>query len=275
VVGRLVRAAGDLLLDFHSDPNHHRAVLTICSGGTAGRVRAPAESPVEARIRQVVETAVGLIDIRDHHGVHPRIGSVDVVPFVSLRRDPDNLICDGPISEALEARNLFMAWIGATLGIPCFAYGTERSLPDVRRGAFRTLVPDYGPDSPHPTAGACAVGARPILVAYNLWLSGSDVAVAKSIAGTIRSPQVRALGFAVGGSAQVSCNLVDPFNTGPGEVFDQVARLAEARGQGIERPELVGLVPMRVLHSVPRHRRTEIGLGEDRTIESRLDAGGG
>jgi glutamate formiminotransferase / 5-formyltetrahydrofolate cyclo-ligase len=220
----------------------------------------------------VVEAAARAIDIRGHSGAHPRIGSVDVVPFVSLARDSENLICDGPISEAVAARNRFMDWAASTLGIPCFAYGPERSLPEVRRGAFKGVLPDVGPDRPHPTLGACAVGARPILVAYNLWLTGADVSVARSVAAGIRSERVRALGLAVGDAVQVSCNLLDPFHTGPAEIYDRVARLAGSSGHAIDRPELVGLVPMRVLESVPSHRRAEIGLDEDLTIESRLEA---
>jgi glutamate formiminotransferase / 5-formyltetrahydrofolate cyclo-ligase len=277
VLGHLTETAGDLLLDLHSDPHHHRSVLTLCSGAVAP---VDGESPVELRIRRVVEAALGSIDIRAHSGAHPRIGSVDVVPFVALRRDTENLICDGPISEALEARARFMHW-AAGMGIPCFAYGPERTLPDLRRTAFKTLMPDSGPPSPHLSGGACAVGARPILVAYNLWLGGPDessedhdsqVSVARSIAARIRSSEIRALGLELGGSLQVSCNLLEPFRTGPAKVYDEVARLAEATGHRVDRTELVGLIPKKVLDSVPRHRRTEIGLDEGRTIEARLEA---
>ena len=117
-------------------------------------------------------------------------GSLDVVPFVSLRRGTKNLVCNGPIEEALEARAEFMTWAAAELGLPCFAYGPERSLPEVRRRAFSDLQPDAGPPEPHPTAGSCAVGARPILVAYNLWISG-ELELALSIARAIRGPAVR------------------------------------------------------------------------------------
>jgi glutamate formiminotransferase len=196
-----------------------------------------------------------------------------VVPFVSLRLDEDRMICDGPIEEAVEARNAFMDRAADALGLPCFAYGPERSLPEVRRGAFRGLAPERGPSTPHPTAGACAVGARPILVAYNLWLASSDLDVACSIARRLRGPAVRSLGLAVGDRVQVSNNLIDPFRTGPAEIYDRVARLAEESGNAVERAELVGLAPMRVVRTVPAHRRVEVGLDEDRTIEARLASG--
>jgi glutamate formiminotransferase len=163
-----------------------------------------------------------------------------------------------------------MTWAAGELGLPCFAYGPERSLPEVRRLAFGPLQPDAGPSTPHPTAGACAVGARPLLVAYNLWLSEPDLDLARSIAVSIRSPQVRALGLRVGSSVQVSCNLIAPFETGPVPVHDQVARLAEIGRSGIEHCELVGLVPLRVLEAVPAHRRSELGLDEEHSIESLL-----
>jgi glutamate formiminotransferase / 5-formyltetrahydrofolate cyclo-ligase len=203
--------------------------------------------------------------------VHPRLGVVDVVPFVSMRLDRIGRICDGPIAEAIAARDRFIGWAATELGLPCFAYGPERSLPELRRRAFVGLLPDAGPIVPHPTAGACAVGARPLLVAYNLWIPGTDTALARSIARAIRGPELRALGLSVGSSVQVSCNLINPFVTGPVAVFDQVARLAESGGAGVERAELVGLIPLRVLESVPPERRAELGLDEEHTIEALLD----
>jgi glutamate formiminotransferase len=162
--------------------------------------------------------------------------------------------------------------------VPCFTYGPERTLPDVRRLAFSSLDPDTGPHAPHPTAGACAVGVRLPLVAYNVWIAGSTghdrpdavVAAARSIAASLRSPSVRSLGFAVAAGAQVSCNLVDPSAPPLDALYDTVASEARARGCTATRAELVGLVPEAVLHSVPRGRWSELDLGEDRTIEFRL-----
>jgi glutamate formiminotransferase len=254
VVDRIAAAAGPSLLDVHSDPWHHRSVLTL-----AGAL-------VEEAARAVAAEAVATIDLRRHEGVHPRLGAVDVVPFVPLR--------GSSLEDAVDARNRFASWAGEELGLPCFYYGPERSLPDVRRRAFRSLAPDTGPAEPHPTAGACAVGARPVLVAYNLWLtSDADVALARRVAATIRGPSVRALGLDLGGRAQVSCNLIEPHVVGPAQVYDAVARLAP-----IERAELVGLVPNSVLEAVAPERRQALDLSEDRTIEARLAkrrAGGG
>jgi glutamate formiminotransferase len=228
----IVAAAGDDLLDLHSDAHHNRSVLTLVG---------------ESSPRAVTRVAVERLDIHRHEGVHPRIGVVDVVPFVPM---------DGStMDDALRARNEFAAWAQAELALPCLLYGPERSLPEVRRMAFE----------PHPTAGGCAVGARPVLVAYNLWLRDAALADAARIASELRSPQVRALGLAVGDTVQVSCNLVAPLEFGPADAFDAVAAHAT-----IDRAELVGLVPAAVLERAPRERWGELDLGEDRTIEARL-----
>src|SRR5204863_6924993 len=111
-------------------------------------------------------------------------------------------------ADACLARYPFAAWAGDTLSVPSFLYGPDRSLPDVRREAFRSLAPEVGPPSPHPTAGAICVGAREVLIAYNLWLvPGTDVTVASRIAAAVRGPSVRALGLDLEGLAQVSLNL--------------------------------------------------------------------
>ena len=153
-------AGGPVVLDVHSDPEHHRSVLTL--GGTL--------EAVEASARDVVGAAVARIDLRSHAGVHPRLGAADVVPFVPLSGIADTLERDGRSArqasvrlrpDVLEARNRFATWAGTELQLPCFLYGPERSLPDVRRDAYTSLEPDTGPRRPHPTAGSAAVGARP------------------------------------------------------------------------------------------------------------------
>jgi glutamate formiminotransferase len=247
VLGALTTAAGSDLLDLHSDPHHHRSVLTLVG---------------DAAIRSVARVAVERIDLGDHAGVHPRIGVVDVVPFVPYGDD-------STLADAIAARDAFAAWAADELAVPCFTYGPERSLPDVRRHAFGALAPDRGPGTPHPTAGAIAVGARPVLVAYNLWLAEPDLAAARRIAAALRGPAVRALGLAVGTRVQVSCNLVDPLRVGPADVHDRVAALAPVAGA-----ELVGLVPAPVLRAVDPGRWAELDLAEDRTIEARLSARG-
>lgn len=253
MVDRIAAAAGAVLLDVHSDPWHNRSVLTL--GG--------ADARVESAARAVAAAGVGLIDLRAHSGAHPRLGAVDVVPFVPL--------AGAAMAVAVAARDAFCLWAGNELGVPCFAYGPERSLPEVRRHAFVELAPDVGPSTPHPSAGAMAVGARPVLVAFNVWLAvGIDVDVARDVARALRAEWpgvVRALGLDLGGRAQVSCNLVAPAQVGPAAVFDFV----EARAE-VDRAELVGLVPSSVLAAVPAARWRELDLSPERTIEARLSA---
>jgi glutamate formiminotransferase / 5-formyltetrahydrofolate cyclo-ligase len=261
VISVLAAAAGPCLLDVHCDPDHHRSVLTLAG---------PPEA-VDQGAETLATTVVSSVDIGGHEGVHPRIGALDVVPFVHLDRQPGptGRLADGRIDQAVEARDRFAGWVGRELALPCFLYGPERTLPELRRGAWSTLVPDVGPSAPHPTAGAAAVGARPVLVAYNLWLAGSDLALARRVAGSIRSPELRALGLAAGTSVQVSCNLIAPWRVGPGALFDAVASQA-----GVARAELVGLVPLSVLEAEPRHRWPELGLSPSATIEARLETAG-
>jgi glutamate formiminotransferase len=242
-------AAGDELLDVHSDPHHHRSVLTLVGE----------EAP-----RAVATAAVALLDLTEHEGVHPRMGVVDVVPFVAL---------DGSTArDAIVARDAFAAWFAAAHGVPCFLYGEERTLPEVRRDAFGALAPDTGPARPHATAGATAVGARPVLVAYNVWLAGADLSAARAIAAAARRPGLRALGLQVGGRTQVSMNLIAPAELGPADAFDLVDELAGDAAVAVEGAELVGLLPEAVLRAVPRARWAALGLAEDRTIEARLAA---
>ena len=242
VIDAVGRAAGDALLDLHADAHHNRSVLTL------------AGPHVENAARAVSAEAVRRIDLRLHVGVHPRLGAVDVVPFVPLQ--------GASMEGAVEARNRFAAWAGEELGVPCFLYGPERTLPDVRRHAFTGLAPDTGGSVAHPTAGAICAGARPILVAYNVWLAeGVDVSIARQVAREIRGPGLRALGLDVGGRAQVSMNLVDPYRLGPAAAFDAVAaRVA------VDRAELVGLVPAAVLHAVPPVRWAELDLSPAKAL---------
>jgi glutamate formiminotransferase len=142
----------------------------------------------------------------------------------------------------------------------------------VRRHAFRGLAPDHGPSDPHPTAGATAVGARPLLVAYNVWLRAADLATARSVALAARRPDLRALGLQVGDRLQVSMNLVEPLRLGPAQAYDLVRDLARQAGAELDGAELVGLVPAAVLDAVPRQRWSELDLAADRTIEARLAA---
>lgn len=230
------------LLDLHSDADHNRSVFTLAG-----------EDP--ARI--LTKSAAAMFDIRDHHGVHPRVGIVDVVPFVAL--EPSSF------DDAIAARNRFAEFASSELGIPCFLYGPERTLPYIRKHAFVDLKPDFGPSEPHPRSGAICVGARPILIAYNVWLKDQTVETAKHIAKTIRTNERRTLGLQVGPHVQVSMNLIDHEVTGPAEAYDAVAALAP-----IDHAELVGLVPARALARIPRERWSELDLSGEKTIEWRL-----
>lgn len=252
VISAIAGQAGADLLDVHSCAEHNRSVLTVV-GETAPRA--------------ITRAAVELLDIRDHRGAHPRIGVVDVVPFVPLAASS--------MTEAIAARESFAQWVAHDLQVPCFTYGPAnssdealeagRSLPDIRRNAFASLDPDTGPAKPHPTAGAIAVGARDVLVAYNLWLSDGDLEQARSIAAAIRSSSVRALGIQVGTDVQVSMNLIAPEKTGLAEVHDFVA--ARAR---IARAELVGLIPRLALDAIPATRWRELDVSPGNTIEARI-----
>lgn len=242
VIDAVAGAGGGCLLDVHSDPHHNRSVVTLAGDG------------VETAVRAVATEAVRRIDLRLHMGVHPRLGAVDVVPFVPL--------AGSTMDEALGARDRFATWAGDKLGVPCFLYGPERTLPDVRRHAFTGLAPDTGPPVVHPTAGAICAGARRVLVAYNVWLAeGVPVSVARQVARDIRGPGLRALGLDVGGRAQVSMNLVDPERLTPADAYDAVASRAP-----VGRAELVGLLPSSVLAAVPPDRWPELNLHPAKTL---------
>jgi len=272
VIALVSGAAGEYLLDVHTDAEHHRSVLTL-GGDLPG---------VESAARAVAAAAVGAIDLRSHHGVHPRLGAVDVVPFVALP-GPTTTAAGATAGReaALAARDAFARWMATSLDIPCFLYGPERTLPDIRRGAFTTLSPDTGPPTPHPTAGACAVGARDVLIAYNVWIRASHgpdapddarvVMVAKALAAALRRPGLRTLGLAVDGGAQVSCNVVDPARVGLVDVYDAVAEGAAVQGCRVWKGELVGLLPRSALAAVPEQRWADVGLRAEDTIEFRLD----
>lgn len=246
VIAALAAAAGRDLLDVHSDPHHHRSVFTMVGD----------DAP-----RAVAEDAVALIDLGAHVGVHPRLGAVDVVPFIPL--------AGSTFADALAARDAFAAWAATTLHVPCFVYGPERSLPEIRRRAGIDLPPDVPAAEPTRTsAGAMCVGAREVLVAYNVWLAGTvTIETARRIAASMRSPAVRALAMRVGTRLQVSMNLIDPLAVGPAEVVDAITAMAP-----IDGTELVGLVPAAVLDVIDPRRWTALDLAPDRTIEARVAA---
>jgi glutamate formiminotransferase/formiminotetrahydrofolate cyclodeaminase len=246
--GALVAVPGVRLLDIHADASHHRSVFTF--------VASPAAA-VEAAFRAMA-VARERIDLTRHQGEHPRMGATDVVPFIPLR--------DITMDECVALATALAERVGRELEIPVFLYARAATrpsrdrLPDIRKGEFEGLRerigadpaadPDFGPRRIHPTAGATAIGARPFLVAFNVYLDTADVSIAKEIARKIRTssgglPAVHASGFEVGGRGQVSMNLLDLDVTGPAAVFAAVDAAARQRGIGIDRSEVVGLIPER------------------------------
>jgi len=241
---------GVQLLDVQADASHHRSVFTFV---------APPDAAAEAAFR-AMRVARDRIDLTRHQGEHPRMGATDVVPFIPVR--------DITMDDCIALAKRLAARVGAELEIPVFLYAKaaarpERErLPDIRKGEFEGLRerigsdpgadPDFGPRHIHPTAGATAIGARPFLVAYNIYLDTGDVGIAKDIAKQIRTssgglPAVQASGFAVSGRAQVSMNLLDIDVTSPAAVFAAVGAAARARGVSIAQSEIVGLIPERAL----------------------------
>ncbi len=255
VLDDLARASGPSLRDRHADPFHHRAVFTLIN----------ARAALVADARRLIATGLERIDLREHRGVHPRLGAVDVVPFVALDPAERDVAC--------ALRDETAHWIATELATPVFRYGpradgTARTLPEVRRAARNGEAPDEGPAA-RPDRGAVAVGCRPVLVAWNLWLTGVSMDQARELARLVRAPAVRSLAFDLGDYVQVSCNLIDPLAVGPSTIYDQVAGRLPAGA--IDHAELVGLIPAALLEREPRSRWPQLAIGPDVTIESRTD----
>jgi glutamate formiminotransferase len=272
VLDALARACGDSLLDVHADVDHHRSVYTLAGPGAR-----EAEGAVRALARAVAER----VDLTRHDGVHPRIGALDVVPFVALDGDAATDASDRV--DAVEAAHAFGAWAASELVVPVFFYGDAdpqgRSLPALRRDAFTIRPPDAGPAEPHARLGAIAVGARAVLVAVNCDLATGDVATARAIARAVRERDgglrgVRALGLSLDSRecAQVSMNLVDLASTGIQPACEIVRDLARARGTDIVHVELVGLAPEAEVARLDDAFRVWSGIGSEQTIEARLRA---
>ncbi|MBI3457458.1 MAG: glutamate formimidoyltransferase [Candidatus Rokubacteria bacterium] len=264
------------LLDRHADPDHHRAVFTFVG---------PPEAAVEAALA-AARQAVRRIDMRAHAGVHPRIGAVDVVPFVPL----DGLT----MADAVTAAHRFGTSFVTETGIPVFFYGAaarrpeRRGLPQVRLGQYEGLparladpagAPDAGPATFNPRSGATAVGARGPLVAFNIWLDTDAVEAARGIARAVRAsagglPGVQAMGVLLRsrGCAQVSMNLTDLGRTSLWTAVEAVSREAARRGVGIRRYELVGLCPEAALTEFHARGLDPPGFGADRILEHALAA---
>jgi glutamate formiminotransferase/glutamate formiminotransferase/formiminotetrahydrofolate cyclodeaminase len=241
VIGELAGAAGRLLLDRTSDPDHNRTVLTLAG---------PPEEALEAALRTAA-IAVERIDLGRHAGVHPRIGSLDVLPFVPIE--------ETSLDECAALAHRAGERIWRELRVPVFFYEAAalrsemRNLAEARSGRHN---PDLGGPSPHATAGMTAVGARKPLVAYNVTLGTADLEIAKQIARAVRASSgglrcVKALGLALAsrGLVQVSMNLTDYEITPPHVAFQAVGEEAKKHGVEVLGSELIGLIPRKALEA--------------------------
>ncbi|HUQ17972.1 MAG TPA: glutamate formimidoyltransferase, partial [Gemmatimonadaceae bacterium] len=253
----IASVSGATILDTSSDASHNRSVITFV---------VPYDRAVEAAFAGIKEAA-SRIDLRSHTGEHPRIGATDVVPFVPLE--------GATMDDCIELARELGRRVGHELQIPVYLYEraatrpTRKNLADVRKGQFEGLStelgtnperdPDFGPRKIHESAGAVAIGARPFLVAYNVYIGDSSkLPLAKSIAKNVRESSggfknVKGLGMEVDGQAQVSMNLVDTEGTPLHVPYDFISEQATAGGSEVTWSEIVGLVPERVLLDAAKH----------------------
>jgi glutamate formiminotransferase len=263
------------VLDVQSDLDHNRSVVTA--------VGAP-QAVLESSFRGITRAAE-LIDMDHHRGEHPRMGAADVVPFIPIR----GVTMEDCVALAQELG----ARVGSELGIPVYLYESaaarpdRRNLADVRRGEYEGLkaaistdlgrVPDYGPKALGP-AGATAIGARPPLVAFNVYLNTGDLAPAEAIARAVRHSSgglryVKALGLLVDGQAQVSMNLTDYRRTPMHRVVELIRSEAAHYGLAITRSEVVGLLPAQALMDAAQFYLQLRDFSADQVLESHLPGG--
>jgi glutamate formiminotransferase len=250
-------APGVALLDRTSDTDHDRSVLTYAGG----------PDDVMVATQHLAAQTIARIDMRAQHGQHPRIGALDVVPFVPL--------WDTPMDTCVHLARGFGAWLAERYELPVFLYARAATRPDrrvpaaIRRPGFEGLAvslatefgaPDFGPRRPHPTAGATIVGARPSLIAWNIRLESSDLGLARRIAAAIRERDggmgaVQALGIPLAsmGCVQVSMNLLDHERTPMWSVLERVRDLAAGAVTAIRDSELIGLAPLRAFLDTADH----------------------
>ena len=278
VVQRAVTAIrqvpGARLLDYSSDPAHNRSVLT-CVGD---------RSAMKNAVLALFEAVIPLIDLRSHTGEHPRLGAVDVVPFIPI----EGVTMEECVALARETG----AHVARRFDVPVFLYEeasnnpARKNLEDIRRGEFEGLAakmsspdwtPDFGPSAPHPTAGATAIGARMPLIACNINLATDRLDVAKAIARTIRFssggfPYVKALGVSLAdrGIVQVSMNLTNYEQTPIFRVFEAVTAEAARYGVQILESEIVGLVPAAALMHSAEHYLQLVSFTPNQVLENRL-----
>ena len=267
------KVSGVRVLDTEWDKSHNRSLVTI--------VGSPRE--VLSAAFEMIKIATKLIDMRKHKGEHPRIGATDVVPFIPISgiTVKDCVVLSIKLAER----------IAKELRIPVYLYEAAAkradrvNLADVRRGEYEGLSkeigsnpdrkPDFGPNKMHPTAGAVVVGARKYLIAYNINLDTKDVEIAKKIAAKIREkdgglPGVKALGFEVGGFAQVSMNLVDFEKTNFDEAFREVEKEAKKLNVGIRSSEIYGMIPLEALVRSVKKTFKAVDFNSDQVLEKRL-----
>jgi len=265
---------GVRLLDHSSDASHNRSVFTL-AGDSEG---------VRHAVLALVERAVADIDLRTHRGEHPRLGAVDVVPFVPIE--------GVTMMECVELARQVGAEVARRFNVPVFLYEeasanpARKNLEDIRRGEFEGLAdkmrapawaPDFGPAAPHPSAGATVIGARMPLIAYNINLATDRLDVAKKIAAAIRQSSggyryVKAAGFRLEsrGIVQVSMNLTNYEKTPIFRVFETVKREAARYGVAILESEIVGLVPSAALTSAAEFYLQLEGFNNDQVLENKL-----
>ena len=265
---------GVRLLDRSSDVTHNRSVLTFAGHADA----------VRHAVLNLFDVAIRAIDLRTHAGAHPRLGAVDVVPFIPIG--------DVTMADCVRLARTTAAEVATRFDLPVFLYeeaasaDARRNLADIRRGEFEGLgaklaspewAPDYGPSRPHPTAGATVIGARAPLVAFNINLATDRLEIAKSIAVAVRAssgglPFVKAIGLALDkrGLVQVSMNLTNVAQTPIVRVFEAVRREAERRGTTIVESEIVGLVPEAALPPAPERSLLLAGFSGNQILERRL-----
>jgi glutamate formiminotransferase len=281
VVELLTRAVTDIagvrLLDASSDVSHNRSVLTFA--GEAGSVA--------NAVFALFERAVAAIDIQEHSGVHPRVGAVDVVPFVPL--------AGSTMSECVAVARMVASGVSAQHDVPVYLYEQAAAAPErrrlehIRRGGLAGLAarmhepgwtPDYGPSRPHPTAGVAIIGARTPLIAFNVNLATDRLDVARRIARTIRESSggmvgVKAIGVRLAdrGLVQVSMNLTDPDRTRMLDAFEAVRREAGRDGVAVLESELIGLAPATALNAEQAAEMRLRDFTPARLLEHRLLAG--
>ena len=264
---------GIRLLDRTSDPDHNRSVFTFAGEADA----------VERAALALIDATFEVIDMRGHVGEHPRLGAVDVVPFVPL--------AGVTMEECVAIAHRVGAAVAAKHGVPVFYYAKAASrpervrLPDIRKPQYEGLaelldtthVPDAGPRTLHPTAGAIVIGARPPLIAFNIELDTADLKLAQRIAKEIRESSggllaVQAKGFMLTDPprAQVSMNLLDHTVTSLPSVWREVASRAAAAGVRILRGELIGLIPLDAALAVAGDALQLDAFARDRVIEARF-----